>query len=511
MARDSHNNAGRPSSKGHPTPPSGRAPRPASRPVGNPARSRTAGGTAPRSSPPGKRPPAARPVGAAQRREREQQISQLQGQRRRRRKKNYTLYYIMLAVLLTVTGVTLSLTVFFNIETIEVNGSALYSEQQVLDALDVKTGDNLLRLNLTRLGTDARQRLVAVEAVALKRRFPNTLVVEVEDAVVDRQIVSGEKSYQISEGGRIVAIEGENQPNVPVALGPDLNLLQLGDQLDSLPDKLAAKEGASEEEQEAAAQRQEEQKKLLSSMDIVFKEIESSGLWDISIVDVRDSVDLKIYYQNRFELSLGSLSELPDKLAMFQSILNNGSLGLEESGTLDITDPDRCIVSQAAPQLPVSTGLAGWNWLGPHLDDFDVFFGFASADAPSEPEGDEPEDTNPEGDASPEGDPSASGQTEPVSSEPASEPEPESSPESSSEPSNPTSGGYMLPQMPQVGGSASSEAATHELSSDPEGDADASKAPDDSSQSQPEESSLESSEGASQGVVLPQMPQVPVS
>ena len=51
------------------------------------------------------------------------------GQRHvRRRRRNYTLFYVLLALFAAGTGVYLSLTMFFNVEEINVDGSSRYSE-----------------------------------------------------------------------------------------------------------------------------------------------------------------------------------------------------------------------------------------------------------------------------------------------------------------------------------------------------------------------------------------------
>ena len=47
--------------------------------------------------------------------------------RKRRRKKNYALYYIILFIFIVVAGIVLSLTVFFNIDAIQVEGNSRYS------------------------------------------------------------------------------------------------------------------------------------------------------------------------------------------------------------------------------------------------------------------------------------------------------------------------------------------------------------------------------------------------
>ncbi|MDD6032790.1 MAG: FtsQ-type POTRA domain-containing protein [Oscillospiraceae bacterium] len=433
----------------------------------------------------------------------------MQGQRRRKHRRNYTLYYIMLAVLLTVTGVTLSLTVFFKVETIQVTGTALYSEQQVLDVLDARPGDNLLRLNLSRLERDVRQRLVQTEEVSVKRRFPNTLEVEITDAVVTRQILSGGYSYRISSGGRVVAVEPETAANIQIVLGPDLSLLQAGDELEQLRQKEQEKIAASSSDTVGGALEEGPQSKLLTALNTLSNEIEKSGLTDISALDVRDVVNLKIFYQNRFEIRLGTFSDLQDKLAMFRSVLERGSLGLEAEGVLDVSDPDRCIASQDRPGLPDGAAQAGWVWNGPHLENFDEFFGFSSGGSASgEPVSGEDGGEDLSGDGEDGASDGAASEPDAASSdssaeEPSTAPEPESG--ASSEPAS-SSGGYQMPQLPQVGGSSgtSHEPAEPDSSAEPAASA---SGPDAASEDSDGAGSGDASE-SQPGFVLPSLPQV---
>ena len=78
---------------------------------------------------------------------RAERIQEIQQRRKKKRKRNYTLYYILLFFFLTVAGIVLSLTVFFNIRNIEVTGSAIYGVEDVEPLLGVQKGDNLLRIS----------------------------------------------------------------------------------------------------------------------------------------------------------------------------------------------------------------------------------------------------------------------------------------------------------------------------------------------------------------------------
>ncbi|MBQ4051836.1 MAG: FtsQ-type POTRA domain-containing protein [Oscillospiraceae bacterium] len=430
-------------------------------------------------------------------------ISHVQTQRRRRRRQNYTVHYIILALMLTALGIILSLTVFFRVEKIEVGGTQFYSAQQVLDALDAREGDNLLRLKLERLEENVRQRLVRSEQVDVRRKFPNTLVVEVTDAVVTEQVLSGGFSYQISSGGRIVAIEPDAVVNVRIVIGPDLRVLNEGENISRLKELDA--ERKEENTKDAEAYTNTRKLELLQTLK---NELERIGIPDISMIDVRDSVSLKLLYQNRFEIRLGTPGDLQDKLAMFSSVLERGSLGLEEKGILDISDPDRCIASRDLPSLPDGTEEAGWVWQGPHLENFDEFFGYGS-DVPPVESG-----------------VLVGGEEQETSSEPVSEPEQETSSGETSEPvSEVTSDGgdssskpsYVMPQRPSIGGGSGE---SHEPSSEPESSEEPSSEPAIASVPQREEPSSEpsaassgpeetgSSSSSSPGYAMPQMPSV---
>lgn len=273
---------------------------------------------------------------------RQEQIAKTQRRRRKKKKRNYTLYYIILAVFLIVAGVTLSLTVFFNIEKIEVTGSSVYTLADLDGVLDAKPGDNLLRLNTKALSEAVLQNLKKADKVEVKRVFPTTLLVKIEDGVPQTQLYYDSQYYTLSQRGRVLDISEESLPNVPIVIGPQPDGAQIGSYIDLLLEN--------------------EEKDWLK---ILFKELEESGLNDISVVDISSTISLKLYYQNRIEIKLGSFSELDTKLAMVKAVFQNGDIGIEESGTIDISDPDKMYVDSDAELDLTGISADGWTWKDP--------------------------------------------------------------------------------------------------------------------------------------------------
>lgn len=336
---------------------SGVHPRNAARPAGRPAASGS------RRPPPKsgasvrERPPESRRDPRASRAGRIQEVQQ---RRKRKRKRNYTLYYILLFFFLTVAGIVLSLTVFFNIKTIEVTGSSIYSAADVLPVLGAKEGDNLLRLNTEKLRRNVLEGLLRSDQVTVKRVFPSTLRIEVTDGVPEVQLESGGSYYSLSRSGRILEIGAEPQPDHGIILlGVDLSGLEVGD---SISEK--GNVGASaDEEEKAAAKAYQNQLQAVQSFFSALTEAQMSG---VTAVDLSDEIKLTLYWENRIQVILGSFSELTYKLQLCKAILEDPTqLSADAKGVLDAENASSAgVFYQSAPDLAVPGGGMGgvWNW-----------------------------------------------------------------------------------------------------------------------------------------------------
>lgn len=288
------------------------------------------------------------------------QIRQVQQRRKRKRKRNYTLYYILLFFFLTVAGIILSLTVFFNIRTIEVVGSSIYTEEDVLPILGASEGDNLLRISTEKLEENVSAGLLRADHVEVKRIFPSTLRIEVTDGVPVVQLESDEKWYSVSASGRILEILSQpDSEHGVLILGLDLSGLQVGD----LITQKSQPEIPGDEDSEAAASAYQNRLQTIQSFFSALKEAQVSG---VTAIDCSDEIKLTFYWENRIKVVLGSFSELTYKLQLCRAILENPSqLPAEAIGILDAEEASTAGVfyqENAELELP-GGGLGGiWNW-----------------------------------------------------------------------------------------------------------------------------------------------------
>ena len=367
--------------------------------------------------------------------EREETIGRVQTARRRHRAGNYMIYYVLLGMILTIVFVTLSMTVFFNINTINVSGSEVYSSDQILASVDARSGDNLLRLNTEKIAKNALARLTAADSVEVTRHFPDQLDVSVTDGVPVLQVSMNGQFYRFTEKGRLIAVSDTAVVDALVVVGPDPSALSVGQYMDSLSSEAQA---------------------TFSVWKTVRDVLYNYSIADISAMDLSDEINVRLYYQNRIEIRVGTLTEMDEKIATLKAVLyESGSIGVDETGSIDLTNPDRVYFNnQSSVSLPAGAGQPGWNWLDPHSDTLEQLL-YAPAEDASDSgstDGTDASDGASDPSVSTDADGNFVGSAD-GSSDSSSDAETGASSDSASDaPSYDTSDGMRLPQLPSISG-----------------------------------------------------------
>lgn len=238
---------------------------------------------------------------------------------RKRRKRSYTLYYILVLFFVLISGITLSVTVFFNIDTIIVSGNKLHNSEEIIANCGIEKGNNLFRINTEK----AEKKLVAafldLDSVQIKRKFPNSLTIRVVDAVPTYYIQEEDGGYTaLSAGGRVLK---KGLPQTETTGGTVLKGLQItGNEMGSF-----------------VHQTDDDKYDALMKMTSVLKE---NGLSDITMINLENLVDMELEYQNRLRIRLGSMSELSYKIKFAKNIIET-KLEKDEEGVIDATQPGK--------------------------------------------------------------------------------------------------------------------------------------------------------------------------
>lgn len=210
--------------------------------------------------------------------------------RKKRGKVRKVLIWLFVALMLAGMGIVLSLTVFFHIETITVRGETRYSADEVLMQCTVKKGENLFVADTSAAEEMIEQNLPYIYNAEIKRKFPSTLEISVEEAQPAYYIESAEKSYILLDD-KFKVLETEADASRGIAV-------------------------QNAEVQSAAPGRKIEfaDKDKAECLTKLCEAVSSNGLTKFTAVYSNNLSDNYIVYDGRIAFKLGSCSDIENKI-----------------------------------------------------------------------------------------------------------------------------------------------------------------------------------------------------
>lgn len=191
----------------------------------------------------------------------------------------------------------LALTVFFKVNTISVEGAMRYSAEEIVANLDVKVGDNLYLWNKVRVSDTLMERLPYLESVQIRRRLPDTLVVTVtEGSPVVAVRTEGGYRY-LSKYGKVLE-QNAQSGDLPTVSGVSLAQVPPGLMI------------ATGEDAHADALLE-----ILQTLDA------ADMLDELRFINLHDLTDVRIGYEGRFDIRIGTLDELTYRLRFAKTVI----------------------------------------------------------------------------------------------------------------------------------------------------------------------------------------------
>ena len=249
---------------------------------------------------------------------------------RRRRNKRYrrgrlTVFLRFLSFLLICAAIVTALILFFKVDTLEVEGNDRYSEEEILEITGIEYGQNLFLLDRQAIAEKITGQLPYIQSVKIRRKLPDTIVIEVAESTAAAAVLSDGEAWLISPKGklleRVTAAEGEGYLQVT---GCTLLLPTEGSTMEFPND------GHITEEQLLALLQ------ALSDRDMTgeAEEIDCSG-----------EEFLVLRYAGRFDVQIPYDADYGKKLLALETIV--GTLEANETGTVILTLPDRSFFKPA--------------------------------------------------------------------------------------------------------------------------------------------------------------------
>lgn len=265
--------------------------------------------------------------------------------RHTRRRSTMNLYLTIAAAVLAAIGSLLSVNVFFNLSPtgLTINGATLYEPVQIQMVGGLLPGQNLIRLNTEFVEKRLRENLVYVDEVEVIKDYPDGLVINIKEARAKAQIEYGGGYCTVSSAGRVLEVgQSERNKKLPLISGFDLVGPEDEHAYDNADDSLSDEERPKVYLPVLAgmqAESSDPQKGVIITQ--IFSEIDRLSFKKIAKIDIADRTDIKLIYDGRIIIELGSSVDLDIKLAYMQAVIEKLPEGYE--GTLRYNGIDRGI------------------------------------------------------------------------------------------------------------------------------------------------------------------------
>ena len=243
--------------------------------------------------------------------------------RRRRRRRRWLAFFFV--VFLMAVGFILSVTVLFKVKHIVVENldkttpanTGIYTEDAILGALAVPLEENLFGFSAAEKQAEMELQLPYLETIKVRRRLPDTVVVQVAPAAESWCAKTDSGWAILSDGLKVLKVQTDQPADLPVITGLGVNAPTAGRFL-SL---------TTEAQSEQIADLMEQ----LYAQDLA---------GSCTRIDMGLGTDAYFVYDGRIKVLLGTFNNLDYKLSVAALLLKNESgeyLSSTDRGTLDVS------------------------------------------------------------------------------------------------------------------------------------------------------------------------------
>lgn len=252
----------------------------------------------------------------------------LEERRRKKYNKNRRLHTIAFYSAITVAVISvviiLSVTVLFNIEsiTVERGRNIEYTDAEIIAACGVEPGDNLFAIDSDQVALNVTTNLPYIEVCNISRKLPSTLELDVHSAVVLGKITTTNGAYVVlSASGRALEY-ADAYDGAPIAQLNGMNMTF---------DAIGLPMGIEDPDQ----------------LDIAAELVVGYSLYGLTLdsITFESSGSVTVSYDGRIRIKIGVPTNLSQKIQVSASMITEGKIAKNESGTLDLSIDERAVFS----------------------------------------------------------------------------------------------------------------------------------------------------------------------
>ena len=214
-------------------------------------------------------------------------------QRRARKRRTVTPFLIVVSVFIFAAAVYLCLTMLFNVDRIIIEGNTIYNERDLIETSGIEKGENLFEVDISYAENKLYSVYSYVEEVEVKRSFPNAVTIKIVEATPFSVIEEADGYTLVSAGGKVLERGIEEVPE----------------------DMLSVRGLSTVTKSEDNAKRMELMKKIVNIM-------RGLGMEGYNFLDLTDTLEITMIYDNRVKLVIGNELELEYKLQFADNVIS---------------------------------------------------------------------------------------------------------------------------------------------------------------------------------------------
>ena len=285
--------------------------------------------------------------------------------RRRRILRRLTAFALLLCVI--GAGMYLTMTMLFRINSIQVQTPdgkqvteiAGYSADSILQQMGVQLEENIFSFEPGEKAAVLEQNFPLLGSIKVIRDYPNTVVVQVTEAVPAYAVQNGSKWLVISDQWKILSEESTQPEGLCTLYGGKLQDTTTGQGFWFAEDADAASASGSETAESESTVSTETAR--MEALRTLVGKLEEYGLsQDVTRLEVADTEQIAFLYQDRISVLLGTLNDLDYKLDRARYVLTNADgkgCGPTDTGRLDFSHTSasstrKIYFAQGEPTLP---------------------------------------------------------------------------------------------------------------------------------------------------------------
>ncbi len=240
-----------------------------------------------------------------------QALARYYNKKKKLKKRRKVAFYTLLVVLLICVITVLSLTVFFNISNIRVNGNSHYTTQKIVEVSGLREGQNLFRLNKFKIIDKLKAQLPYLDTVEIDRKLPVSIEINVTES----------QDFMCVSSGSGICVVDKN--------------LKILNRVAIAPEGLATVYGITPTQNEIGSVLlcEDDKQQTLSMLSAAL--FESFGAEGITSIDLTEVYDIKVRYQDRVDISFGTLENISEKVRLVAHVLSENSDS--EHATIDVS------------------------------------------------------------------------------------------------------------------------------------------------------------------------------